>query len=141
MAVWDKDIKDQIWEQTMRFSLRQDLFRYIKFLFGGSLSLLLNLGITYVLTEFFHLWHMLSFAIALGCEILFLFGYHSVVTFGKNGRFLLFVLVIMFISVLNWLAVYVLTEILTLPYLIAIVLSAGVISLLNYGINKRVVFK
>lgn len=125
----------------MRFSLQQDLFRYIKFLFGGGLSLLLNLGITYVLTEFFYLWYMLSFAIALGCEIFFLFAYHSVVTFRKNGKFLLFVLVILFISVLNWSAVYLLTEILTLPYLIAIVLAAGVISVLNYGFNKMVVFR
>lgn len=125
----------------MRFSVRQDLFRYIRFLFGGGLSLLLNLGITYVLTESFQLWHMLSFAIALGCEIIFLFGYHSVVTFRKNGKFLLFVLVILFISVLNWLFVYFLTTFFLLPYLIAIVLAAGVISLLNYGINKRVVFR
>jgi len=42
---------------------------------------------------------------------------------------------------LNWLAVYALTEVLTLPYLIAIVLAAGVISVLNYGINKRIVFR
>lgn len=121
-------------------SVRADLFRYIRFLFGGGLSLLLNLGITYVLTEYFNLWHMLSFAIALGCEILFLFSYHSYVTFRKNGKFWLFALVILFISGLNWMGVYALTEVLTLPYLIAILLSAGVISLLNYGINKKVVF-
>ncbi len=125
---------------NIALELKRDLFRYVKFLFGGGLSLLLNLGITYVLTEFFQFWHMLSFGIALGCEILFLFVYHSYVTFRKNGKFWLFVGVILFISGLNWLAVYVLTEILKLPYLIAIVLAAGVISLLNYGINKRVVF-
>ena len=122
-------------------SIQKDLFRYIKFLFGGGLSLLLNLGITYVLTEYFQIWHMFSFAIALICEIFFLFAYHSVVTFRKNGKFWLFVLVILFISALNWLAVYLLTEVFSLPYLIAIVLAAGVISLLNYGINKRLVFR
>ena len=121
--------------------LKKDLFCYVTFLFGGGLSLLLNLGITYSLTEYLHLWHMFSFAVALGCEIFFLFVYHSYVTFRKNGRFWLFAAVIIFISSLNWLAVYLLTEILVLPYLIAIVLSAGVISLLNYGINKIVVFR
>jgi len=121
--------------------LKSNLFRYIRFLFGGGLSLLLNLGITYLLTEFLHLWHMLSFAIALGCEIMFLFVYHSYVTFRKRGNFWLFAGVILFISGLNWLAVYLLTEILALPYLIAIVLAAGAISLLNYGVNKKVVFK
>ena len=120
--------------------LKQDLYKYLKFLFGGGLSLLLNLGITYSLTEFLHLWHMFSFAIALGCGIFFLFVYHSYVTFRKKGNFWLFAVVILFISGLNWLAVYLLTEILALPYLIAIVLAAGVISLLNYGINKTIVF-
>ncbi|MDO8510526.1 MAG: GtrA family protein [Nanoarchaeota archaeon] len=120
---------------------RQDLYKYVKFLFGGGLSLLLNLGITYVLTEVFQLWHMLSFAIALGCEIFFLFAYHSFVTFRKSGKFWLFAIVIICISTLNWLAVYLLTEFLTLPYLIAIVLAAGVISVLNYGLNKRLVFR
>src|SRR3989338_5977530 len=125
----------------LSLELKQDLYKYVKFLFGGGLSLLLNLGITYVLTEVFQLWHMLSFAIALGCEIFFLFAYHSYVTFRKNGKFWLFAAVILCISALNWLVVYLLTEFLTLPYLIAIVLAAGVISVLNYGLNKRLVFR
>ncbi len=120
---------------------KADIFRYVKFLFGGGLSLLLNLFITYSLTEFLQLWHMLSFGIALGCEILFLFVYHSYVTFRKDGKFWLFAAVILFISGLNWLFVYLLTEILTLSYLIAIVFSAGAISLLNYALNKKLVFK
>lgn len=126
---------------NIALELKKDLFRYVKFLLGGGLSLLLNLGITYVLTEFLQLWHMLSFAIALGCEIVFLFVYHSYITFRKNGDLWLFIVVVLFISGLNWLAVYVLTEILTLPYLVAIVLAAGAISILNYGINKKVVFR
>lgn len=121
--------------------LRKDLYRYVKFLFGGGLSLLLNLTITYIFTEFVHLWHMLSFGIALGCEILFLFAYHSYVTFRKNGKFWLFAVVVLFISGLNWLAVYFLTEMVALPYLVAIVLAAGAISVLNYGINKKIVFR
>ena len=125
----------------LRSELKMDLFRYVKFLFGGGLSLLLNLGITYSLTEFFNLWHMLSFAIALGCEIAFLFVYHSYITFRKDGKFLIFASVVLFISGLNWIFVYLLTEILALPYLIAIVLSAGAISVLNYALNKRIVFK
>ncbi len=121
--------------------LKKDLFRYVKFLFGGGLSLLLNLLITYSLTEFLQLWHMLSFGIALGCEILFLFVYHSYVTFRKDGKFLVFALVVLFISGLNWMFVYLLTELLGVPYLYAIVVSAAAISVLNYGLNKKIVFK
>lgn len=126
---------------NISLELKRDMYKYVKFLFGGGLSLLLNLGITYTLTEYLHLWHMLSFAIALGCEIFFLFAYHSYVTFRRNGKFWLFAIVILCISALNWLAVYLLTEFLMLPYLIAIILAAGVISVLNYGVNKRLVFR
>lgn len=127
----------------MRFflSLKQDLYKYMKFIFGGGLSLLLNLGITYSLTEFLQLWHMLSFAVALGCEILFLFIYHSFITFRKQGNFFLFAGIVLFISGLNWLAVYFLTEILALRYLFAILLAATVISVVNYTLNRIVVFK
>ncbi len=121
--------------------LKIDLFRYVKFLFGGGLSLLLNLSLTYALTEFFRFWHMLSFAIALGCEIAFLFVYHSYVTFRKDGKFLIFALVVLFISGLNWMFVYLLTELLGVLYLYAIVVSAAVISVLNYGLNKKIVFR
>lgn len=120
---------------------RKDLFQYVKFVFGGGISLVLNLIVTYVLTEFLHLWHMVSFGIALLLEIIFLFGYHSFITFKKNGRFVSFATVVLIISGLNWVAVYLLTEVLSLQYMIAIVLSAGTISIANYLINKKLVFK
>lgn len=121
-------------------ALKEDFYRYVKFLFGGSLSLILNLIFTYFLTEFLHFWHMLSFAFALGMEIIFLFIYHSVVTFRRRGRFLIFVIVILIISLLNWLAVFFLSITLKIQYLLAIIISAGIISIINYFINKTWVF-
>ena len=81
--------------------LKKDLYRYFKFIFGGGLSLLLNLALTYLLTEYLQLWHMLSFAISLTVEILFLFAYHSVITFRKKGKFIHFVILILFIKELG----------------------------------------
>jgi len=121
--------------------LKKDLYRYFKFIFGGGLSLLLNLALTYLLTEYLQLWHMLSFAISLTVEILFLFAYHSVITFRKKGKFIHFVILILFISGLNWLAVYLLSVILGIQYLISIVIAALTISVLNYFLNKKMVFK
>lgn len=120
--------------------LRDDISKYIRFLFGGGISLILNILITYTLTASFDLWHMVSFAIALTIEILFLFMYHSLFTFRKRGKFLLFVMVIVAISVLNWSFVYVLSVVLQLQYIVSIVISAGVISIVNYTLNKKIVF-
>ena len=121
--------------------LRKDLSRYMTFLFGGGVSLLLNLMVTYGLTEYLHFWHMFSFAVALTLELFFLFIYHSLVTFKKKGHFFLFVMVILFISTLNWVSVYMLSELWNIRYVFSIIIAAGVISLLNYLINRNVVFK
>ncbi len=121
--------------------IKKDLYRYVKFVFGGGISLILNLLITYLLTELIGFWHMVSFAIALSLETIFLFAYHSKVTFKVNGKFKIFVIVILLISFLNWILVYLLTEKIKMQYLIAIVLVAGVVSILNYFINKKIVFK
>jgi|ETNmetMinimDraft_33_1059910.scaffolds.fasta_scaffold68180_2 putative flippase GtrA len=120
--------------------LKKDIYRYIKFLIGGSISLIINLIITYVLTEYLNLWHMLSFSIALGVEIVFLFAYHSFITFNKKGRVSIFIIIILIISGMNWIAVYFLSIIIGIQYLIAIILSAGAISIINYLLNKNFAF-
>ncbi len=126
---------------TLTKVIKENWYRYFKFLCGGGLSLLLNLTVTYLLTEVFHLWHMLSFAIALCLEILFLFGYHSMVTFRTKGKFWVFVIVILFISALNWVGVYLASVVLGIHYLASIVIVALIISVLNYFLNKKIVFK
>lgn len=125
----------------LRDIIKNDLFRYVKFIIGGGLSLILNLLVTFTLTEYLNLWHMLSFAIALGIEIVFLFAYHSLVTFRKKGHIISFIIIILLISGLNWMTVYFLTEIFHILYLIAIVIAALGISVINYFLNKKLVFK
>jgi putative flippase GtrA len=121
--------------------IKKDIYRYVKFVVGGGLSLIINLLITYKLTEYLQLWHMLSFSIALGIEILFLFVYHSFITFKKEGKLSLFIIIILIISGMNWIAVYFLSVIIGIQYLIAITLSAGAISIINYLLNRNLVFK
>ncbi|MBS3139741.1 GtrA family protein [Candidatus Woesearchaeota archaeon] len=115
--------------------------KYFKFLIGGGLSLLIGLGITYIFTEFFGLWHMLSLAIAIVIEALFLFWYHSVITFRKKGRFWLFIVVVLFISDLNWILVYIASVTWNFNYLLSIIIVAGMVSILNFLINRWLVFK
>ena len=121
--------------------IKKDIYRYLKFIFGGGLSLIINLIITYFLTEYIYLWHMLSFSIALGIEIVFLFIYHTFITFKKEAKLLLFITIILIISGMNWIAVYLLTTIIGIHYIIAIIFSAGMISIINYLLNRNLVFK
>ena len=114
--------------------------RYLTFIVGGGFSLLLNLGITYAFTEYAGLWHMLSYSFALMAEIIFLFVFHSYITFKAKGHFLKFALIILFISALNWLLVYLFSVIIGVYYLVAIVVVALVVSVLNYLLNREWVF-
>src|SRR3989344_6746318 len=121
--------------------LTKEFKRYFIFIFGGSLAMLLNLGITYAFTSYAGLWYMLSYAFALCFELIFLFVYHTYITFRTRGHFLKFASVIISISVLNWLGVYFTSVILGVYYLVSIVLVALIISVLNYTLNKLFVFK
>ncbi len=118
-----------------------ELRMYLKFIVGGSLSTLLNLAITYLLTEVGHVWHMLAFAIALGIEIIFQFLYHSVITFKKKGKATLFLLVILLISDLNWILVYIISVKWRWHYLTSIILAALIISIINFYLNRYLVFR
>ena len=125
----------------LNIEFEKEISRYVKFVIGGGFSLISNLLITYILTEYLHLWHMVSYLIALGIEILFLYIYHSLITFKTKGKLLLFITVILIISVMNWIAVYFLSVLIRIQYLIAIILSAGAISIINYLLNRNLVFK
>lgn len=133
--------------------LREEGLRYLVFLFGGGLSLLMNLVLTTFFTTTLHLWHMLSFALALSIEMAFLLVYHTRVTFRKEGRIERFVAVIGLISFCNWCGVFVVDhwlmpafsftmwELTVRDYHVSIVLVAGVISVLNYMLNRFWVFE
>lgn len=115
--------------------------KYVIFIIGGGISLLINLAVTYTFTEYAGLWHMLSFTIALFVEIIFLFVYHTYITFKTNGRFIKFTMVILFISFLNWIGVYIVSVIIKINYIISIILVAFIISIMNYYMNNILVFK
>lgn len=114
--------------------------RYFTFIVGGGISLLINLSITFILTEFFKLWHMYSYTIALSVEILFLFTYHTHITFKARGHFAKFVGIVLLITLLNWIGVYVISVVIGINYLISIILVSLMISVLNYYLNKIWVF-
>jgi len=120
--------------------------RYIIFIFGGGLGLVINLLITFVLTEYFYLWHMFSYSIGLTLNIIINYIYHTKITFKierSKNRLIKFVVVFLLMVLLNWFFVYYFTEIIGFKkyYLIVIVAVTFVLSIINYLINKLYVFK
>lgn len=119
--------------------------RYITFIFGGFLGALLNWTVTYVLTEFAKLWYLFSFMIACICTIIFNFTFHMHITFGVKDahlkRFTRFIGVYLAIFGLSVGSVYMLTSTLNVYYMFSIIATTIVISIVNFALNKRFVFK
>jgi len=127
--------------------------RYLIFIFGGGLGLVLTLLITTVLTEILSMWYALSYAIGLAIGTSFKFMFHRRITFGNlsqwRTRFRRYVTVIISLNGLNWLLVFAGTEILAnifqeevkaIYYTSTIIFVTAFMSIANFLINKKWVF-
>lgn len=134
----------------------QETAKYTRFIIGGGLGLLLNLAITYTLTEIAGLWFWMSYAIALAANVAFNFYYHIRITFRKTkasiNNMLKFGPLTLGITATNYVAVRIFTELIVLkgilpitaqPYYnyVVIIIVTGTLSVINYYANKIWVFK
>ena len=90
--------------------------QFIIFLFGGGLGALLNLGMTYFLTEFFGFWYLTAYSFGVISNIVFNFFFHRAITFQEKSNFkkriARFFLTSVFIGSGIMLLVYVFTDVL-----------------------------
>lgn len=124
--------------------------RYSYFTLGNWTAYLLQLLMTFLLTQFLGWWYMTSYATALFSGTIVLFFYHESVTFKVKhpifkerltkllSKFLVWAGLLIVVS---WVLVFILAQILGLYYLLAIILTGPVLSLFNYYVNKRWVFQ
>ena len=115
------------------------------FVLGGGLCFIYDIIATFILTEIVGVWYLASYFFALSTGIIFLFIYHMRVTFGKSDnvkrRFAKFVFVATVYLFLNTWLVYFITETYKLHYLKSVILVTTVLSILNYLVNKKWVFR
>ena len=116
------------------------LFQYFKFISGNALILLFNLLATFSLTNYFDIWYVYSYGIVQILELILHYFYHSIITFKVYAKFIRFFLVIFFIAFTNWLVVYILSFLTDLNYILLIIIVSGLISVINFLINKYYVY-
>ena len=127
--------------------------RYIVFVFGGGLGLVLALLITTVLTEMLGVWYALSYGIGLALGTSFKFAFHRAMTFGNKTkwkkRFARYVAVIVAMNVVNWLLVFAGSEaaafvfqeeVKAVYYTSTILVVTASLSVVNYFLNRKLVF-
>lgn len=119
--------------------------RYIIFIIGGGIGALINLAITYIMTEFFGLWYVFGYVLGGAANIVFNFIYHRRITFSvmdkAQSRFLKFIAVNIIIGIGSVGFIYLLTERLKLWYIMSGIIAITCMSMINFLINKLWVFR
>lgn len=128
----------------MRF-LSDDIFRFIKFGLVGVLNTLIN-WILFILLNSIGVYYIISNIIAYSISTLNSYLWNSKWVFKYSGdniketSFKFIVLNIIGLT-LNTIILYLLVDIVGLNKLIALVITTGIVMILNYFINKLWVFK
>ena len=109
---------------------------------GGFLVFLYEILLTIFLVEVFDWWYVYAYLVALLSGMVFLFLYHSRITFQKGLRLLYwakFFLLYSFIYLIA-LMIVVIAALLRIHYIFSILLSSISLSLLSYHANRKWVF-
>lgn len=119
------------------------LFRYL--VSGGSAAAI-NIGTLYVLTEYAHVFYLLSAVLSFSIAFFVSFLLQKFWTFGDRRKEVLHWQVILFLGValvnllVNTLLIYSLVEYMHLWYVAAAVVSGALLAVSNFFIYKHVIF-
>ena len=120
--------------------------QFLRFVLVGSCGLLLNLGITYVLTEFYGVWYFSAFLIGVVCNWMTTFLLNSLVTFpgrkskSTSRRFFIYITVYMVSFLFNAALVYIFTSYIGVYYLFSIILATAITTSSTFILSKKIIF-
>ena len=101
--------------------MQNTFLRYFVFAFGGGMSYVLLLTVTYLLTSLAAISDIVSYWIGLACAVIFAFIYHRFITFNAmtrwQQRFAKFFALEIVIAIANGVLVYLLTKKMIIQFL------------------------
>ncbi|MCM2339327.1 MAG: GtrA family protein [Burkholderiales bacterium] len=118
----------------------------LRYIIAGSTATLANLETIYICVNYFHLWYLISAAIAFCVGVITSYVLQRFFTFEENPKtntqkqfshFFIFALVMLG---LNTLLVYVFVDIINIWYLLSQALASLIIAFLNYIYFSKVIF-
>ncbi len=120
--------------------------KVFRFLIAGTVTSISMFGFLYLLHQFFHIWYLLSSALAFLLTLVISFGLHKFWTFKDHStdmisrQFYLF----FFLSTLNFFInialMYVLVDVFSFWYLLAQFVTTGLIALESFIFYHHVIF-
>ena len=119
---------------------------YIKYIISGSTGALVNLTTLFVLTEFAHVYYLLSAILAFFVSLAVSFNLQKRWTFQNNDKKVFKQIIIYFIVtssnlLINMVLLYFLVEKLDIWYMLAQVIIYGSLSVFSFILYKFLVFK
>ncbi len=120
--------------------------RTLKFLISGGSAAVVDLGCLYVLTDVFHLWYLLSAALAFVLAFGVSFSLQKFWTFDDRAldvihrQLALYMLLAIVGLGLNTVAMYGLVDHAGLHYLMAQIIASACIAVMNFFVYKHVIF-
>ncbi len=124
--------------------ITNEIGRISRFLLVGSISILINLSILYILTEYGNVWYLASSALAFGISYIISFLFHKFWTFkNKNVRatiyqFPLHLSLALFNLLLNTVLLFILVEWVHVWYVLAQASAAIVIAVNSFIISRKI---
>lgn len=121
--------------------------RIVRFLLSGGTAVGVNLSILWIATEIFHVWYVLSAVLGTGASFFVSFILHKFWTFENEAlnrvhvQFSQYVILGLTNIGVNALLVYLLVEYGHLWYILAQIISTGVIATCNFFIYRHLIFK
>ncbi|MBT6691319.1 GtrA family protein [Candidatus Parcubacteria bacterium] len=121
--------------------------RYFNFVLVGVSGTALVFLMTFVLTEYLHLWYLLAYIISTLCGWTYGFIMNSKFTFndhdGENliKRYVFYIQGYILLSLISFSSVYVLTSILNLHYLVSMSIITVIMSIITFNFNRKFIFQ
>jgi len=118
--------------------------KFIRFSFGGAITYGLRIVLTFILTDFFKMWYLLSYSATTLIILIFGFFYNFYFTFKnvehKRNKFIVYGVSLVLFSLVDISFVKILTDNFELYYLVSIIISTSMIFLVKYSFYNKFVF-
>ena len=127
----------------MRYST---VVQFLRFCLVGGVGLLLNMGITYLGVEYFHVWYLFAYCAAalLGWTVIFIgnalftFPEHEQHSYAR--KYVSFVAGYLGLFWVNTLLVYFFVSVLSVFYIVSIALATVITTLLTFTYSRKLIF-
>ena len=123
-----------------------DYLKIARYIVAGGTAALVNLATLYILTEWLDWWYLFSSIVAFGIAFIVSFNLQKFWTFKEKSlnrlqrQFIFYLLVILSNLAINTFLLYLLVEKFSLPYLIAQIITGGLLAIFSFSIYHRIFF-